>query len=336
MPISSQTPVTRVERQVLNPIYQGFVQEVLPSDFGLNYNKLFPRQTFKSNGDGRGYWRKRLHMDSLRRLDDEMLLRRPGIPAEKIDRDLTLKGFSTRRRHLDAVIVDDEADLLTRMEGGIDDPNVTEVRWIRELMLLSKEFRAAAFLANNNNVGGNSTASAKYDVSTTNVLPDIVAARLAVRRQSGMMANCMALPWEVALQLTLNESVQKIRTTTKDRDMTEEGVSNLLKQAFGFDKVTIFTSVYSPSNRNVNGTYSIQPVWADDIFVYHEPTGGPNFNKISWAVEAVDTFYYGGLENGVYTFKNEDAETTMHRVKEDSDFVLLCPEVSFAIRDVLS
>ena len=332
---AAQAPITRAANSIINPVYTGFVAEVMPSDFGLSYQKMFPRKTFKSNGDGRGYFRKRLHMDALRALDDDQLIRTPGAPAEKVDRGLALQTFGVRRRHLDAVVVDDEADLITRMEGGVSDPNVTEVKWVRELLFLHAERRAAAFAANNANVGGHTNPTKTYDDKTADVVTDIIGAKLAIRKQCGMMANKMSLTYEAALALVQNEGVLKIRGITKDRDYTENGLATILKQAFGFDEVRILMSVYSPRRRNVNGEYSLAPVWGHDVIVYYEPAGGPDFAKMSWAVEGVDTFYYGGLDAGVYTFKSEDAEVTYHRVKEDSDFVLLNPECAFAIRDVL-
>lgn len=331
-----QVPITRADKSVLNPVYTGFVSEVTPSDFGLNYQKMFPRKTFKSNGDGRGYFRKRLHMDALRALDDDQLIRTPGAPAVKLDRGLSLQTFGVKRRHVDAVVVDDEADLLTRMEGGITDPNVTEVKWVRELMMLHAERRAAAFAANNANFGGYMSPAKPWSDKTADVISDIIGAKLAIRRQCGMLANKMSITYEAALALVQNEGILKIRGIVKDRDYTENGLATILKQAFGFDEVRIMMAVYSPRRPNVMGEYSIDPVWAHDAIVYYEPKGGADFAKMSWSVEGVDTFYYGGLDTGVYTFRSEDAETTYHRVKEDSDMILLNPECAFAIRGVLA
>lgn len=333
MPLNS-LPTTRGESLVLNPALVGIVAEVSPADFGLNYTSMLPTKSFTSNGDGRGFFRKRLHADSLRMLDEVKLLRRPGAPAEKVDRDLSLQTFGVSSRHLDAVVVAREAQLLQKMQGAMGDPNVTEVKWVRQLMLLAKERRAAAFAADDGNVGDHSTPLVAWNDPTADVVTDITNGKTAVRANSGYMPNVLSLPWEVAVQLTRNKSIQALRGVQERKDMTSKGISALLQDVFGLDRVDVFTAIYNSKRPDVNSSYKPTAVWGHDVYLRYEPAGGPDFDKICWAVEAQDMFYNGGFEAGVYTFEVPDNETTVHRIKEDSDFVLLNKEVVFAWRTV--
>lgn len=325
--------MSRLERGVPNAVFTGIIQEIKPSDLGLAHSQIFPRVAFRSDGNGRGYYRTYDLGESLKLVDENALVRRPGVPANKLNRGRELGFFQVKRRHLDAVVSDDEAKVVAQQSLGGEDLHASETRWVRELMLLAKEREAAALASSAGAVGGSSSPATTWDASNSSPTKDITDAMLQVRNQSGMYANCMAVSFPVAVALMAHPEIQAKRSANERKVLTTEALAELLRDVFGLKRVVVINSQYVPS-RAEGSPVSLVDLWGDRALFWYEGSN-PGFFQPTWAVEAVDTFYYNGQEMGVYDIRDEDAEATYHRVKEDYAFVVLNKELAFRLDNVL-
>lgn len=341
MSLSGPT-VTNVEGLVPNPAFSGLVSSLMPSDLGFAANDLFPRLPFTSNGNGMGYFIRYNMADNFNLLNGEDLVRRPGSAAKKLNRSRRLETFQITQRHLDAVVPDQIAQLVRAQTGGADDPNVTEVQFVREQMLLEKEYRAAQLAKANTSVGGYATPAVLWDAysnAASDPIGDLTAARMAVRQQSGLEANTMALDWNVALKLSYHPKVRSnggLRGLSERAPITIEALVEILKALLGFDRVIVLKSMYQGGALKRNPSLNLQTIWGKSVWVYHQPSG-PALNKVIWGGEPLDTYYYGGLDTaGVFTFYDNDHEQTVHRIKEDSDFRIFNPELAYRFDNVVA
>jgi hypothetical protein len=323
-----------MEQGTVNGVYTGFVQEIYPSDLGLNFARIAPARSFKSAGDGVGYVRMRSLMDNFSAIDERMLTRRPGAPAEKIDRSFTMRMFNVTRRHLDGISVQDQVTLMRALHPDAGDAAFDDVRFVRETMLLAKEIRFAGFLGDDRNYSTVTTSPGDWGDANYDVRPEIIAGKLATKRTGGLPANVMALSYDTALTLALNESIWKLNSQLKDRALDEETLARTLAAAFKFKRVEILSAQYSPTGMNEANEVQLADIYKDDIYFYYEPDGGPDFNKRCWALEAQDTFWYGG-DMEVRTWIDNNREATINRVKEDSDFVAVDTRFAAKIKNVI-
>lgn len=324
----------RMEQGGINPAYTGFIQDIYPSDLGLNYQKVAPARKFKSRGDGTGYTRQRNMMDHFSVVDERLMTRRPGVPAEKIDRTTQMSMFSVGRRHLDGISIDDQNKLMRALHPDANEPTFDDARFVREAMMLAKEIRFAGFLKDDSNFGAVSNAAGSWADPNYDLRRELLAGKLAVKRQSGFQANVMALSYDMAISMSLNESIWKLNSALKDRNLGEDDVAALLARAFKIDKVIILSAQYSPQGLNANNEVNLKEIYSNDIVFYYEPKGGPDYNERCWALEAVDTFFNGDLEAGVAsTWYDNDREATIIRCKDDSDFVTMDRRYAFKIKN---
>lgn len=326
----------RAERGVLNPVFTGLVAEIKASDFGLAHEAIFPKRTFRSNGDGKGFFRKYDLGESLRLLDRNTLIRRPGTPAYKVDRGRELETFKTQRTHLDAVVSDDEAALVAQTSMGGEDLHASETRWTRELMLLSKEYEAAQRVQGADFVGFSSTLTAtdKFDnpdSDPTQIIPDFLA---SIRSRSGMPGNVLGMPYPVALALAKHPKIQAKRGANERQALTVDALSELLTTVFGLKRVVVMNNMYAPSRAEGQPAQLVE-IWGNILLGWYEPNN-PGFFEPTWAVQAIDTFYYGGNEVEVRDIRDEDSESTYHRVKEDYEFVCMHKELAARLDGVLT
>lgn len=343
MPLTG-LPAGSADQLVINPAFAGLVSALSPSDLGLNAHDLFPVLTFTSNGNGMGYFVRYNLSDRMRLVADELLMRRPGAGAHKTNQERRLQTFQVSQRHLDAVVPDQLAQVVRAQTGGADDPAITEVLYVRELMLLNKEMRAAQLANDPNAVAGTLTPAAKWDDYTnSDPIADIQNAMMAVRSASGLTPNSLALPWDVALKLAYHPRFRvgvfatgSVRPVTETVDATPDGIAALLKAVLRLDNVYILRALYNGQAIQRNPQLQLQSVWGKNAYVFYKPQT-PEWTRIMWAVDAVDTFYTGGIDTAtVFTFYDPDKESTIYRVREDSDFVLLNPEVAFRLENVIS
>jgi len=343
MPLSGAS-AGNVEGLVLNPAFAGLVSSYGPKDIGLSVHDLFPALTFTSNGNGTGFFQKYNLDENFQLLEDEDLIRRPASAAKKLNRSRRLETFQVNKRHLDAVVPDDVAKVIRSQTGGADDPNVTEVMWVRQRLLLQKEKRAADLARASASVAAELTPAHKWDDYTNgDPIADIQSAMAAVRSNSGLIPNVVAIPWEVALKLSYHPRFRvatpdggSVRSATERAIVTAEGIAELLKAILSVDKVVILKSMAQVGALARSHNLNLQSLWGDDVFVYFEPPK-KDLNSILWAADIMDTFYYGGVDTaGVFSFYDKDHEMMVHRVREDSDIILMHKEVAATIRDTLT
>jgi len=342
MPLTG-TSAGSVEGLVINPAFTGLVSAYGPEDIGLGVHFLFPQLTFQSNGNGMGYFVRYNLAENFQSLPDAELVRRTGTSAKKLNRSRRLETFKVTQRHLDAVVPWQMADLIRAQTGGTDDPNVTEVLWVRQVMLLQKEQRAAAAAQNPANVGSEITPVATWDDYTNgDPLGDLQTAMITVRQNSGLIPNTIAIPWEVAIKMAYHPRFRiatptggSVRKTTEDAAITAEALADLLKAVLGVDNVYILKSVANSTIIRRDPSLTLTNVWGKDVYVYYMPKE-KNLNALLWGADIIDTFYYGASDSaGVFTFMDNDIESTIHRVREDSDIIILNPELAVAIRGAI-
>lgn len=335
------TTIGNFEGLVLNPVFTGLVSSIMPEDLGLKANDFFPRLTFQSNGNGVGFFFRYNMSENFRVLSESDLIRRPSTAAKKINRSRRLETFVVTKRHLDAIVADDAAKLIREQSGGQDDPNVTEVQFARSQMLHQKETRAAALAALAGSVGGSATPATLWDnygSASSDPIGDLQAAILAVRANSGLEPNTMAIPFEVALKLSyhpkLRPGVQ--RPYTEGQAMTIDGLTAFLKAYTQFDNIIITKGMKQTTAETRTPSLSLGTVWGKDVYIWYRPPT-PSWTALQWGIEVVDTFYYGGTDTaGVFTFYEQDIESTIHRIREDSDFVILNKELAYKLSGVIS
>lgn len=343
MPLNG-TPAFNLDNLVPNPAFAGLVSAITPETVGLNANDLFPRLPFTSNGNGMGFFVKYNLGERFLALKDEELIRRPGSSAKKLNQSRRLETFRVTPRHLDAVVPDDLARLIQAQTGGADDPHITEVQFIRGLMLLQKEQRAAAVANDPANVGTVVTPATTWDDYTnSDPLLDFQNAMAAVRAASGLVPNAVALPWDVALKLAYHPRFRVgvfaqggVRPMTQVVEISPQAVAELLKAVLRVDHVFILTALVNQSLLQRSGAMNLASVWGKNAWVFYLPQN-PTPNSLLWGAEFVDTFYTGGTDLAtVFTFYLPDQETTVHRIREDSDFVVTHPELAAKIQNVIS
>lgn len=338
MSLNGTNPVNG-EGLVPNPAFAGLVNSLQPSDIGLSANTLFPMLPFQSNGNGLGYFFKYNLAEGLAALPDEVLQRRPATSATKINRARRLETFRVRQRHLDAIVSDQMADLIRAQTNGQDDPNVTEVINVREKMLLGKELRAANAAKNDAAVGYHTTPATPWDLYTdagSDPIGNIQELQLRVRSNAGAEANAMAIPYEVALKLAYHPKLRIVRANTERQGLSMESLVELLKSLLGFDTINILKALYNTQGVRRDNAMSLANVWGQSVWVYHQPRE-IGWNQVMWGIDAADTFYYGAMGDGagVFTFRQDDIESTVHRVREDSDVLILNPELAARLDNVL-
>lgn len=324
----------RMEQGAVNGMYAGFVETIYPSDLGLNFARIAPARQFKSGGDGIGYTRQRNLMDAFAVMDERTLVNRPGAPAEKIGRSFTMSAFRTSRRKLDTISVRDDEIMMKNLHPDADDAAFDDLKFLRETMLLAKEARFAGFLGNDANFGSVVTSPGNWADPNYDIRPEIIAGRLSSKRKGGLPANVMALSYDTAMSMALNESLWKLNSALKDRNLSEEDLAVTLARAFKFKRVEILSAQYSPKGVNSANEVEFADLYADDVYFYYEPEGGPDFNKRCWALEAVDTFWNGGTVE-VRTWFDNDREATINRIKEDSDFITVDKRFASKIKNVI-
>lgn len=325
------------ESMVINPVFSGIIDNLHASDFGLSYDKLFPKRTFRSAGNGMGQHMRYNLSDSLREVDDELLIRRPATPAFSISRSRSYEPFRVRRRHLDAAVNDEEAQLIKDQTQGLDDPHVTEVKWVREVMLLAKERRAAKFASDIKNVGTNKAPAVAWDQPDADPIADITTMRMLVKAKSGLFPDHMALPYEVALKLAMSPKIRGMRGNTERGYVNQSELADLLKDVLALKEVVIFTAMFNATRPSVTPTLDLNSIWGPNVYLYSVPAS-VGLDSLCWGLEIVDTYYGGddGFNAPAYTIPLPDSEVTKYRIKEDSDFVLFNKEVAGALRNVIS
>ncbi|MES4792436.1 MAG: hypothetical protein C4321_05095 [Chloroflexota bacterium] len=234
---------------------------------------------------------------------------------------------------MDAVVSDDEARLVAQQSMGSEDMHAAETRWVRELMLLSKEKEAAGLIASAGAVGGYTVLTTPWSDRASSPTNDITNALLQVRNQSGLAANCMAVTYPVAVALMRHPEIQAKRAQTERQILTTSALAELLQQVFGLKRVVVVNSQYVPT-RAEGSPVVLADVWGKTALFWYEGSE-PGFFQPTWAVEAVDTFYYDGNEMAVMDIRDDDAEATYHRVKEDYAFVVLNKDLSFRLDNVI-
>lgn len=327
--------VYNAESMVINPVFSGIVQSLHPSDFGLSHDKLFPEVTFKSAGNGMGTYMRYNLADNLREVDEELLIRRFATPAFALSRPRSYETFKVQRRHLDAAVSDEEATLVKDQTQGKEDPHVSEVAWVREVMLLAKERRAAKFAANVANVGTNIAPSTAWDQPGAKPIEDITNLRMTVKAKSGLFPDRMAMPYEVALKLAMSDEIRQSRAYTERRFVRQDELGELLQGVLGLKEVIVFTAMYNSVRPNVVPTTSLMSIWGPHVYLFSRPEDA-GFTKLAWGIEAKDTYYGGDFGSPAYTIPLPDSEVTKYRIKEDSDFILLNKEVAGALRNVVT
>lgn len=342
MPLNG-VPAFNPDNLVPNPAFAGLVSAITPETLGLNANDLFPRIPFTSNGNGMGYFIKYSLGERFMALDDRDLVRRPGTAAKKLNQSRILETFKVTQRHLDAVVPDDVARLIQTQTGGVDDPHITEVQFIRGLMLQSKEKRAAQTALDPANVGQVITVATPWtDYTNSDPIKDILDAMMAVRSVSGLVANSLALPWDVALKLAYHPRFRVgvlaqggVRALTEHAEITPQGVAELLRAVLQLDNVYILASLVNQDALKRTPDMNLASMWGPNAWLFYRPTE-PSPNSLMWGAEFVDTFYTGGTDLAtVFTFYLPDHETTVHRIREDSDFVVMNPELAVRLTSVI-
>lgn len=342
MPLNG-VPAFNPDSLVPNPAFAGLVSAITPETLGLNANDLFPRIPFTSNGNGMGFFVKYNLGERFMALEDQDLVRRPGSAAKKLNQSRRLETFKVSQRHLDAVVPDDVARLIQTQTGGADDPHITEVQFVRGLMLLNKEKRAAQVATDPANVGQVITVSTPWtDYTNSDPLKDIQDAMMAVRSASGLVPNSLALPWDVALKLAYHPRFRVgvfaqggVRALTEHAEITPQAVAELLKAVLQLENVYILTSLVNKDALKRTSTTNLASVWGPNAWVFYRPPE-PSPNALMWGADFVDTFYTGGTDLAtVFTFYLPDQETTVHRIREDSDFVVMHPELAVRLASVI-
>lgn len=324
----------RMEQGVVNSVYAGFVEDISPSTLGLNFSRIAPNRNYKSAGDGVGYVRQRNMMDTFSVIDERLLTNRPGVPAEKIGRSFTLRAFRTTRRKLDTINVQDQDTLLRSLHPDAPETVFDDLEYLREVMLLATEARFAGFLGDDRNFGAVTTSPGDWSDPNYDVRPEIIGGMLTTKRYGGLPANVMALSYDVAMTLALNESLWKLNSSLKDRNLGPDDLALTLARAFKFKRVEILSAQYSPKGVNAQNEVNLEDLYSDDVYFYYEPEGGADFNKRSWCVNATDTFWNGGTVE-VRTWFDNDREATINRIKEDNDFVAVDPRMASKIKNVI-
>lgn len=337
------TPVGNTEGLVLNPAFTGLISAIQPSDLGLSANILFPRLPFSSNGAGFGYFIRYNLGENFRAPSEANLARRPGSSAQKVNRNRRLETFNVSQRHLDATVPDQIAQLVRNQTGGADDPNVTEVQFVRNQMLLAKENRAAAKAGQVNAVGRELTPAGawnNYTAGASNPIADLQQGMLEVRKNSGLIPNNLAIPYEVAVPLSYHPVLRSnggLRALSERAPLTMDSLADILKALLAIDNVHIFKSIQNVGAvTRAGGTLNLSAVWGTSVYMWYQPQQIA-WNSLLWGAEALDTFYYGGLDTaGAFSFYLNDTETTVHRLREDSDFVVFNPELAVAWRNTIA
>jgi hypothetical protein len=323
------------ESMVINPVFSGVVQSLKPSDFGLAHDAMFPDVKFKSAGNGMGTYMRYNLSDNLREVDEELLIRRPATPAFAISRPRSYEVFKVQRRQLDAAVNEEDAMMIKDQTNGADDPHVTEVQWVREVMLLAKERRAAKFAATVANVGTNVAPGIAWDQAGSDPIADLVNLRLTVKAKCGIFPDRLAMPYEVALRLSQNANIRALRGNAERKAANQNELAELLKDILALKEVTLFTAMYNTVKPSATPTTSLLSIWGPNVYMYSRPeTIG--FTSLCWGFEAMDTFYGGDFNSPAYTIPLPDSEVMKYRIKEDSDFILMNKEVAGAIRNVVT
>lgn len=327
--------IYNAESLVINPVFSGIVQSLHPSDFGLFHDKMFPKVTFKSAGNGMGTYMRYNLADNLREVDEELLIRRFATPAFALSRPRSYEVFKVTRRHLDAAVSEEEAGLVKDQTQGKEDPHVTEVQWVREVMLLAKERRAAKFAATTANVGTNLAPAIAWDQPGAKIIADITNLRMTIKAKSGLFPDIMALPYEVALKIAMSEEIRQTRANTERSIVRQDELADLLKSVLGLREVIVFTAMYNSVRQNVVPSTNLTSTWGPHVYLFSRPDDA-GFTKLAWGIEAVDSYYGGDFASAAYTIPLPDSEVMKYRIKEDSDFILLNKEVAGALRNVVT
>lgn len=323
------------ESMVINAVFSGIVESLKPSDFGLSHDAMFTKVPFKSAGNGMGTYMRYNLSDNLREVDEELLVRRIATPAFAISRPRSYETFKVTRRHLDAAVSEEDAQMIKDQTQGVDDPHVTEVQWVREVMLLAKERRASKFAASVVNVGTNVSPAIAWDQPGCDPLADLVNLRLTVKAKSGLFPDHLAMPYEVALRLSMNPSIRALRGNAERKLANQNELALLLKDILALKEVVLFTAMYNTVRPSPTPSTNLLSVWGPNVYMWSKPSSD-GFTSLSWGIEAVDTYHGGDFTSPAYNIPLPDSEVMKYRIKEDSDFIPLNKEVAGAIRNVIT
>lgn len=323
------------ETTIINPVFSGIVQTIKPEDLGYSYGTLFPVHRFNSRGNGIFVFQRYNMVDAFRELGDEVLIRRPATPAFSLSRPRSFEFRRVSRRHIDAAVNDEEAQMIRDQTNGADDPNVTELQYVRGLMMLNKEIRAAKFAANVSNVGTNLAPGTAWSSPTATPLEDLNALRMSIRQKSGLWPTKAAMPYEVALRLASNTQLREARAHTERTSFSYSAVALLIKELLALDELHLFTSMTNSVAPQAfrNPSMNLQSTWGPHVYMWAQQ--GDGVTGLNWAVEAIDTYFGKEWESPAYPIPLPDSEVTKYRIREDSDFVLLNKEVAGALRNVV-
>lgn len=205
---------------------------------------------------------------------------------------------------------------------------LTSLQIIGKEKALADTLTSAAIITQGVTLSGNNQYNNIVHADSTPI-QDAIAAKVAVKDNSGVMVNTAIMNWEVAENLRFHNAFV---TYLGYKDMRPGGLSyEEVARALGVKKILIGSATYNTAKRGQAASYA--NIWGNDI-VYAHIADNLELRQKTLGVEVRKS---GTQPRQVYRWNNnEPVGSHTVAVLDNYDQLLLNPECAYLLQDVIS
>jgi len=312
MPVNSKA--------TFNPLLTAAAGEFVVNEAEYVGTKLFPVFQTSTRAGTYPVWKRENLLNA-----PDIQERAPGGSYPILSLELGEEKFATKDYGVRVPLDDRQREIY---KANIDADRGKVQRGVRALMI-NKEKRAHA-LATDASVP-NSSPTTKWDDPSANIIGDVDVIREAIHDNCGMDPNIAIIPRHVFNSLKENEAILQKYRHVHGGAVTADMIASVLNVG----KIVIAGQVINSAAEGQ--AVSVDRIWGDSVIIAHVNSAidieAPTFGR---------TFAWGGYsgsgngEIAVSSYKDEDANSMIHRMRHDVEEVIASEACGYHLSNVLS
>jgi hypothetical protein len=249
-------------------------------------------------------------------------------PTPEVDFSWSTESYLCQDYRLKATITREErrqANSALRLDQNKTEFLLTRMAMRRERRLVAK---LKATGDGGSLTGGSATPSNLWDTSSGDPENDIKTGKLAVYNKTGMVPNCIVLPYNVAAALSINTKIREIlKYTVNGGQILSSGETILPDTLWGMKVMVPSGALYNSAKEG--GTTSLNEVWGKDVrLLYVAENAG-------WGIPSV-AYSFKAQPEQVDRWVDTDPPVENIRAWECVDEKVTAPDLGYVIKGCIS